>query len=124
MSGGVGCRCLLVWRGNDICYVQRWRNSTDAVTVPVCLFDVAAGSDCASATTKDGSVHTDLTSELSKSSAITNTAITAAKRYRINFHPWCVKAGRIEVRCGHFADELRQRRCFLARKIYRMRNNP
>jgi hypothetical protein len=37
---------------------------------------------------KDGSVHIDLMSELSKSTAITNTAITAAKRYRINFHPW------------------------------------
>jgi hypothetical protein len=63
-------------------------DSTDAVTVSVCEF-VAAGSDCASATTKDGSVHTDLMLELSKSSVITNTAITAAKRYRINFHPWC-----------------------------------
>ena len=45
-------------------------------------FDVAAGSDCASAT-KDGSVHIDVMLELSKSTAITNTAITAAKRYRI-----------------------------------------
>jgi hypothetical protein len=63
-------------------------DSTDAVTVSVCEFDVAAGSDCASAMTKDGSVHTDLMLELSKSSVITSTAVTAAKRYRINFHPW------------------------------------
>ena len=88
MSGGIGCRCSLVWRGDSIRCIQSLRDLTDAVAVPVRLFDVAADSDCASATTKDGSVHTDLTSELSKSTATTSTAITAAKRYRINFHPW------------------------------------
>ena len=46
-----------------------------------------------------------------------NTAITAAKRYRINFHPLCVMAGRIEVGCGHFADVMRQRRVIRARSI-------
>ena len=76
----IGCRCLLVWRGNDICYSNASEDSTDAVTVPVCEFDVAAVSDCASATTKDGSVHTDLMLELSKSSAITNTAITSGEK--------------------------------------------
>jgi hypothetical protein len=78
----------------------------------MCELDVVAGSDCASAKVKDRSVHIVLTPELSKSTAITNTAITAAKRYRINFHPWCVKAGRIEAGCGHFADELRRSRVF------------
>jgi hypothetical protein len=63
-------------------------SSTDAVAVPVSEFDGAAGSDCASAAAKDSSVHIDPMSELSRSTATTHTAITAAKIYRINFHPW------------------------------------
>jgi hypothetical protein len=75
-------------------------------------FDVMADSDCASATTKDGSVHIDLISELSKSTVTTDTAITAAKRYRIKTSIHGEKARRIEVGCEHFADELRQSRVF------------
>jgi hypothetical protein len=71
--------------------------STDAATVSVCKLDVVAGSDCASAKAKDGSVHIVLILELSKSTAITNTAITAAKRYRIQLPSVVEKAGRIEV---------------------------
>src|SRR4051794_23627205 len=86
--------------------------STDAVTVPVWEFAVMAGSDCASATTKDGSVHIDLMSELSKSTATTNTAIMAAKRYRIKLPSMGEKARQLKAGCGNFANELRQSRVF------------
>ena len=97
---------------SSVCEYSTDAVAVDAATVPFCERDGVTGSDCASATTKDGSIHIDLTSELSRSTVITNTAITAAKRYRIKLPSMCVNAGRIEVGCGHFADELRQRRVF------------
>ena len=59
MSSGVGCRCLSYGAATTFVVSNAGEYSTDAVTVPVCEFDVVAGSDCAWATTKDGSVHTD-----------------------------------------------------------------
>jgi hypothetical protein len=60
------------------------------------------------ATTKAGSVHIERVCEFSKSAVIASTAISAAKRYRIKFHPLGEIAARIETGCGDFADELRQ----------------